>query len=492
MCGFPLKTPEFVVDRTNPLLSLPTEPTLAQLGPDYFDEVKAASFPQHLLRFRNNALLPLLHLDPQKVEDQDFIEAFGQFKGPYRFLALRYHGYQFGEYNPFLGDGRGFLLSQVRGSDGELYDLGTKGSGTTPYSRGGDGRLTLKGGIREVLAGEALHAMGVRTSRCLSLVETGESLWRGDEPSPTRSSVMVRLSRSHIRFGTFERLLYLKRPDLMRKLLDHVIDHYYSDLAGQDQQYSRFFVALVERTAELAAQWMSVGFCHGVLNTDNMSITGESFDYGPYAFIRTYDPKFTAAYFDHWGYYRFGNQPEICRLNLERLQDALELITSRTELEAGLSKFSDHYRRYYTQRMLWKLGLDAAAVPHPTEILNITLQFLSTSQMSYHGFFTRLTRLFSSNWRLGDSSDIFKGAFVLRNAEERALLKRWCACYHQVLQQLPLDELHRLPTRLRQHNLPTILLRPEIEAVWDPIANEDDWAPFYRLLERLPLSADQA
>jgi uncharacterized protein YdiU (UPF0061 family) len=193
-------------------LSLNYEPALESLGTDYFDKVAAAEFPQHILRFRNDQLLPILGLDPKEVTDADFIQAFGKFQGVRPFLALRYHGYQFGEYNPRLGDGRGFLYGQVRGTDGELYDFGTKGSGTTPYSRGGDGRLTLKGGVREVLAAEALYSLGVRTSRCLSLIETGEDLWRGDEPSPTRSSVMIRFSRSHIRFGTFERLHYFKRP----------------------------------------------------------------------------------------------------------------------------------------------------------------------------------------------------------------------------------------------------------------------------------------
>jgi serine/tyrosine/threonine adenylyltransferase len=182
------------MNRPNPLLSLDYEPALESLGDDYFDQVSAAEFPQHILRYRSDRLLPQIGLDPTTVTEADFIEAFGKFQGREPLLALCYHGYQFGEYNPFLGDGRGFLYGQVRGIDGELYDFGTKGSGTTPYSRGGDGRLTLKGGVREVLAAEALHHIGVRTSRCFSLIETGEQLWRGDEPSPTRSSVMVRFN----------------------------------------------------------------------------------------------------------------------------------------------------------------------------------------------------------------------------------------------------------------------------------------------------------
>ncbi|MGK7943460.1 MAG: YdiU family protein, partial [Microcystaceae cyanobacterium] len=327
------------LNSSNPFLNLSYNTALESLGNDYYDVVEAAKFPQSLLRFRNDQLLPRLGLIPEQVKNQDFIDVFGKFNQIRPFLALRYHGYQFGEYNPFLGDGRGFLYGQVEGVDGQLYDFGTKGSGRTPYSRHADGRLTLKGGVREVLAGEALHCLGVNTSRCLSLIETGESLWRGDEPSPTSSSVMIRMSRSHIRFGTFERLHYIKRSDLSKKLLDHVIDYYYPEIALSDNAYSEFYAQLVKRVATLAAQWMAAGFCHGVLNTDNMSITGESFYYGPYAFIPTYQPQFVAAYFDYSGRYSYGNQPHICRLNLEKLQVPLATIIPSSDLEVGLASF---------------------------------------------------------------------------------------------------------------------------------------------------------
>ena len=188
---------------SNPFLHLDYEPAFEALGGDYSDIVTAAEFPMHQLRFLNDLVLTQLGLNPETVTDDHFIEAFGKFEAVRPLLAMRYHGYQFGEYNPYLGDGRGFLYGQARGIDGELYDFGTKGSGRTPYSRNADGRLTLKGGVREVLAAEMLHRMRVKTSRCLSLIETGEQLWRGDEPSPTSSSVMIRFSRSHIRFGTF-------------------------------------------------------------------------------------------------------------------------------------------------------------------------------------------------------------------------------------------------------------------------------------------------
>ncbi|MBE9114508.1 YdiU family protein [Lusitaniella coriacea LEGE 07157] len=464
----------------NPFLSLNYETALEDLGDDYYDPVPAAEFPERILRFRNDELLPIIGLQPEAVSDDDFIEAFGSFEGVRPFLALRYHGYQFGEYNPSLGDGRGFLYGQVRGVDGELYDFGTKGSGRTPYSRSADGRLTLKGGVREVLAAEALHQLGVKTSRCLSLIETGEALWRGDEPSPTRSSVMVRFSRSHIRFGTFERLHYFQRPDLIGKLLNHVIEVYYPLVDPESKDcYALFYAELVRRVARLAAQWMVAGFCHGVLNTDNMSITGESFDYGPYAFIPTYDLRFTAAYFDYGGRYSYGNQPGICQFNLEMLQVPLRMVADKFDLEAGLAKFPEYYYEAYRQLMVQKLGFTELPVAEAKELLGETIQLLQGTQVSYHGFFAELARLFSPQWR-EDAEAVLQGcSFPLEAWQE------WRRLYYQLLNELPREEMEAVERRLRFENPQTALLRPQIEAVWEPIVRGDDWQPFYDLLEKI-------
>lgn len=468
--------------KINPFLTLNYELAIESLGSDYFDQVTADEFPQHILRFRNDLLLPLLGLDHKVITDTDFIEAFGKFQGRQPLLALRYHGYQFGQYNPSLGDGRGFLYGQVRGTDGELYDFGTKGSGTTPYSRGGDGRLTLKGGVREVLAAEALYQMGVRTSRCLSMIETGEQLWRGDEPSPTRSSVMVRFNRSHIRFGTFERLHYIERPDLIKKLLDHVIEYYYPDLQATDQ-YVLFYAQLVKRVAELTAQWMAAGFCHGVLNTDNMSITGESFDYGPYAFIPSYNPQFTAAYFDYYRRYSYGNQPSVCKLNLELLQVPLQAVIEPGDMEAGLAMFDEYYNAEYKQLMLKKLGvfqIDSNA----EELLNLTIEFLKTTQIGYHDFFAKLTEIFSTVWRK-DINSILSNPDFLETTASLKLLEDWLNLYHKILTNVTQSELDDIAEQMKRTNPKTVLLRPVIESIWEPIANEDNWQPFNDLLTRI-------
>jgi serine/tyrosine/threonine adenylyltransferase len=471
----------------NPILSLNYETALESLGADYYDDVVAAEFPQQILRFRNDDLLTLLGLEPARVSDEHFIEAFGKFANPpHPFLALRYHGYQFGEYNPGLGDGRGFLYGQVRGVDGELYDFGTKGSGRTPYSRGGDGMLTLKGGVREVLAAEALHQMGVRTSRCLSMVETGLDLWRGDEPSPTRSAVMVRFSRSHIRFGTFERLNYLKRSDLIQKLLDHVIEYYYSHLSevAGSERYTRFYTELVQRVAELVAQWMAVGFCHAVLNTDNMSITGESFDYGPFAFLPTYNPDFTAAYFDHYGRYSYGNQPGICKLNLELLQQPLGAVIAPTEMTVALANFEGYYFPHYKKLMLQKLGLEGENTPVLDELLVATLQLLSDTQVGYHQFFFDLSQAFKLRWQK-DLNTILNETELMPEVVSHSGYQKWLQLYHQALSCVPASELGSIAHLMIRSNPQTILLRPQIEAIWEPIAQENNWEPFYNLLTKI-------
>ena len=473
------------IGKDNPFLNLNYDRAIEALGENYYDIVSAAEFPQHFLRFRNDDLLPLLNLNPSQVTDENFIEAFGKFQGVRPFLALRYHGYQFGNYNPFLGDGRGFLYGQVWGNDGRLYDFGTKGSGQTPYSRNADGRLTLKGGIREVLASEALHYLGVRTSRCLSLIETGELLWRNDEPSPTRASVMIRFSHSHIRFGTFERLNYLNRPDLIEKLLDHVITYYYPHLKSSSDQYAQFYQELVQRVAELAAQWMIAGFCHGVLNTDNMSITGESFDYGPYAFIPTYNPKFTAAYFDYSGLYCYGNQPRICRWNLEKLQRPLGMVMSQKDLDAGLEKFETHYEETYRQLLIEKLGLIDVSLENTENFVTKTVNLLRDSQVPYHQFFAELGNWFSPTWR--DNSEIIleNAPFIKQLREQSSLWENWKQLYQQCLKQCNDNELEKMGSRLQKKNPQTALLRPVIESVWEPISLDNEWTPFYALLDQI-------
>ncbi|MDJ0569160.1 MAG: YdiU family protein [Pleurocapsa sp. MO_192.B19] len=464
---------------SNPFFYLNYELALESLGNDFFDRVQPAKFSQHTLRFRNDKLLPILGLDSNTVTNKHLLDFGGRFQGQQSCLALRYHGYQFGQYNPYLGDGRGFLYGQVRGIDGHLYDFGTKGSGQTPHSQSRDGRLTLKGGVREVLAAEVLHYSGVKTSRCLSLIET-EPFTRDDQL--VRGSVMVRFSRSHLRFGTFERLEYYDRPDLIQQLLDHVIQYYYPHLWQQPDSYIRFYGELVKRIAQLTAQWMAVGFCHGVLNTDNMSITGESFDYGPYAFIDTYNPYFTAAAFDRQGRYSYRNQPSVCRWNLAMLQRPLSAVIPVSEMEAILETFSELYTQYYHQQMLYKLGFDRLSVWETEELIDLTLQLLFLTKINYGQFFCELRQKFSTQWR-ENTNCILQDLEFLVSGEEVAILKRWCWLYHQLLSGRSPKEIDKIAQRLKQANSIIVLLKPEIETIWKAIIEHDNWQPLIDFIE---------
>ena len=442
--------------------------------------MEAARFPRTQLRFRNDGVLHQLGLDAQQVSDADLEEAFGRFEGRVPFLALRYHGFQFGNYNPQLGDGRGFLYGQLWDRRGDLQDLGTKGSGTTPWSRGGDGRLTLKGGVREVIASEALHRLGVTTSRTLSLIETGEDLYRSDEPSPTRSAVMVRMARTHLRFGTCERLLYLRDALGLERLLRHVVAMYYPAIAaahpavdgdnpGLQAQLLAFYGELVERVARLAAEWMAAGFVHGVLNTDNMSLVGESFDYGPFAFLDHWDPSFTAAYFDQTGLYAYGRQPAICRKNLQMLQEPLALLLPREAMEARLERFAEVYSQHYCARMRRRLGLlDAGG----DEVVRHTLALLAAWPVGYGEFFASLSRRVIEQGP-PEEADALE-PFVLGAPEPpRDGWQSWRDAWW-IEQRSSADVV----LRLQRWNLSLPPTRPLIETLWEAIDQRDDWQPY--------------
>ncbi len=267
------------------------DPQITSLGGKIGDPVRPADFPETRLRFRNDRWAAAVGLTD--YDDASWIRHFGRFQPlPDNLaepLALKYHGHQFRVYNPEIGDGRGFLFAQMRDVHNRLLDLATKGSGVTPYSRRGDGRLTLKGGVREILATEMLEALGINTSKTFSIIETGEQLMRGDEPSPTRSAVMVRLSHSHIRIGSFQRVAAEGDADFMQQLVVYCLTQLY-DVQPDENPAAQLLELAVERVAELAASYMVVGFVHGVLNTDNINITGESFDYGPWRFTAILGP----------------------------------------------------------------------------------------------------------------------------------------------------------------------------------------------------------
>lgn len=450
------------------------DPRLPRLGPEFADPVKAADFPQTLLRFRNQRAAATVGLET--LSDDEWLSHFGRFEplpgnleAP---LAQRYHGHQFRVYNPDLGDGRGFTFAQMRevGSD-RLLDLGTKGSGPTPWSRQGDGRLTLKGGVREVLATAMLEAQGVNTSKTFSLIETGEDLQRNDEPSPTRSAVMVRLSHGHIRFGTFQRQAYLQKPEQITQLVNYVIETYYPDLAGAANPRAALLEAVIVRTAAMAAGWMAAGFVHGVLNTDNMNITGESFDYGPYRFLPRNDPNFVAAYFDQNGLYSFGRQPEAVFWNLQQLAGCLALGEDDQEpLVAALNTFGGVYRSALAAAMLKRLGVKTG-VPEA----DVALAGSAFKALSVGGDILRWEPFFF-DWFCGDADRaLVSPRRELYEAPEFAE-------FRNLISQREGERPERLKADYFAKPDPQELLIDEIEAIWAAIAAKDDWSVFAQKL----------
>ena len=442
------------------------------------DPVEPAHFATTRLRWRNQrhaASVGLGHL-----AEEEWIGHFGHFQplpdNIRRPLAMRYHGHQFGTYNPQLGDGRGFLFAQLFDASGRLLDLGTKGSGQTPWSRQGDGRLTLKGGVREILAACYLEAFGVNSSKAFSLIETGEALYRNDEPSPARSSVLVRLSHSHIRFGTFQRCAWLDDRDTLAKLIGYCISYFYPEAAGPDtaRQAAMLLQNICERTGRMIGQWMAAGFVHGVMNTDNFNICGETFDFGPWRFLPVSDPDFTAAYFDSQGLYRFARQPVQGAWALEQLACALAPVSDPDELARALTGYQDAYLAGFCDHTHALLGLR----PLQDHQGNLTLLRELYAWMTASG----------AGW-----AQTFFDWFAGSASEARAAASPQAGLYAQpgfstvrrlILERTP-DRPERLSHAYFSRPRPVTLLVEDVEAAWGPIADADDWSAFSQLTERI-------
>ncbi len=455
-----------------------TRPPILDIAGLIGDPVAPADFPETILRYRNQRWARQVGLGA--LDNQSWISHFARFEPlPGNLpepLALRYHGHQFGTYNPQLGDGRGFLFAQLEGPDGRVLDLGTKGSGQTPYSRQGDGRLTLKGAVREVLASAYLEALGVSTSKTFSVIETGEQLHRGDEPSPTRSAVLVRLLYSHIRFGSFQRLAWLENKAGLQQLVEHCVATYHPSARREsmEEMTAAFLTEVSEATARMVAQWMAAGFVHGVMNTDNFNITGESFDFGPYRFLPVSDPNFTAAYFDQTGLYRFGRQPTQAAWALQQLASALLPLASVDALTAALASFQEVYQTAFARQTLFLLGLKDGPD------LAGDLTFLQT----FYGWMTAS----GANW-----AQTFFDWFGGEPSEARAAASPQAELYasadfatvRETLLAHEPDRAERLEHAYFQAASPVSLVIDEIESLWEPIADDDNWDQFSKKLAEI-------
>ena len=360
----------------------------ARLGDAFSTEVLPEPIAEPRLVVASTAAMALLDLDPSEAESEVFAELFAGHKlwSEAEPRAMVYSGHQFGSYNPRLGDGRGLLLGEVVNDAGEYWDLHLKGAGQTPYSRMGDGRAVLRSSIREFLASEHLHALGIPSSRALCVTASSTPVWREKQEN---AAMLLRLAPSHVRFGHFEYFYYTQQHEQLKQLGEHVLSCHFPDCLQQDQPYLAMFRQVVERNAELIAHWQAYGFCHGVMNSDNMSILGITFDYGPYAFLDDFDAKHICNHSDDTGRYSFSNQVPIAQWNLAALGQALTPLVEVDALRETLALFLPLYQAHYLDLMRRRLGW-LSADENDDALVQRLLQLMQSSAVDYSNFFREL------------------------------------------------------------------------------------------------------
>jgi uncharacterized protein YdiU (UPF0061 family) len=371
------------------LESLAFDNSYRRLPDTLYSSVQPTGFKNPFLVSFNTAAAALLDLNPAEAGRAEFAAYFGGQRllpgsDP---IAMKYTGHQFGGYNPDLGDGRGLLLGEVVNGRGERWDLHLKGAGQTPYSRFGDGRAVLRSSIREYLCSEAMHHLGIPTTRALCIIGSDEPVQR---EKVERGAMILRLADTHVRFGHFEWLGHSNQYELLRELADYVIARSFPEFVGHAKPYEAFFGEVVRRTARLMAQWQLVGFAHGVMNTDNFSITGATFDYGPYGFLDAYEPGYICNHTDHQGRYAWNRQPTIGLWNLNALAHALSPLIEHEALVAILQQYEPVLLETYAEGFHRKLGLQTMR-PEDQPLTIDLLDLLMKNQVDYTRFFRALS-----------------------------------------------------------------------------------------------------
>ena len=362
--------------------------TYASLPDIFFERVHPTPFPKPYVVSVNPRAGELLELGAGEMSRQDFSDYFSGAKplpgsDP---IAMLYSGHQFGHYVPQLGDGRAILLGEVKTQGGKRWDLQLKGAGLTRFSRDGDGRAVLRSTIREYLCGEAMHALGIPTTRSLCIV-AGEEIVLRELPEP--GAMLLRMAPSHVRFGTFEVFFYRRQNEYLKILADYVIQYHFPHLEGEENQYARLLHEVAIRTGHLIAQWQAVGWSHGVMNTDNMSILGLTMDYGPYGFMEQYDPTFICNHSDHQGRYAFQNQPDIGYWNIRALGQALSPLMEETDVRLAPEKYEHALLQKYAELMGTKLGFTESHAGDD-KLLTDLLNLMDSSRVDYTLFFRKL------------------------------------------------------------------------------------------------------
>ncbi len=387
------------------------ENTFARLPNSFHSRQTPTPLPDpYLVSFNANAAR-LIDLDCEEASRKDFAEHFSGNRmmpgtDP---LSMIYAGHQFGHFVQQLGDGRAILLGEIRNNSAELWDVQLKGAGITPYSRQGDGRAVLRSSIREYLCSEAMHWLGIPTSRALCIVGSDEEVYR--ERIET-AAVLTRLSPSHVRFGSFEVFFHRGQHEQITTLADFVINRHFPDLVGDSDKYQLFLNEVTQRTAKLMAQWQSVGFSHGVMNTDNMSILGLTFDYGPFGFMETYDPGYICNHSDPRGRYAYDQQPQVGLWNLACLAQALSPLIPAKQAHDVLDGYAMAYHQHFVSLMSAKLGILNTS-PLDIELIASLLRMMQDSQLDYTRLFRSLANFSSSE---NAANDILRNQFIDREA----------------------------------------------------------------------------
>ncbi len=451
------------------LEELPLDNTYARLPEAFYARVEPTPLPNpHLVSFNPDAAA-LLDLDPDEAKRPEFAGVFGgQLLIPgSEPIAMLYSGHQFGIYAGQLGDGRAILLGEVRNSRGEQWDLHLKGAGQTPFSRDGDGRAVLRSAIREYLCGEAMHGLGIPTTRSLCIVAGDEAVLR---ERPEVGAMLLRMAPTHVRFGSFQAFFARRQPEYVTQLADYVIARFYPHLAAAGDRYPRFFQEVAVRTAQLIAKWQAVGWAHGVMNSDNMSIVGLTLDYGPYGFLDAYDPSFICNHSDHHGRYSFRNQPDIGYFNLRCLGQALSsLVTPQQEQEA-LAAYEAVFASHYQELMRGKLGLQKSTSEDGALIRDL-LALMAMNQVDYTNCFRALGKFTSGET---DRNEALRDFFVDRDGFDR-----WAARYRERLRaETGRDEDRRL--RMNRVN-PKYILRNYLAQTAIERAQQKDYSEIDRL-----------
>lgn len=364
--------------------------TYTRLPAIFFQSVDPKPVPDPNLVAVNPEAATLIDLDPDEAAKPKFVDYFAgnRLLPGSEPIAMRYAGHQFGVWVPQLGDGRAILLGEVRNARGEKWDVQLKGSGRTIFSRFGDGRAVLRSCIREYLCSEAMHGLGIPTTRALCIIGTDMPVYRESQET---GAILTRLSPSHVRFGTFEYFAARGDHDNVKVLADYAIEQHFSELLESPDRYRLFFREIVHRTARLIAQWQSVGFAHGVLNTDNMSILGLTIDFGPFGFVEEFNPGFICNHSDETGRYAFDQQARIGYWNLAALGNSLTSFIPVEALRETLDEFGPVFNDHAHHRMCRKLGLIERREEDRQLWIDL-LDVLAEARVDYTNFFRALSR----------------------------------------------------------------------------------------------------